>query len=142
MFGKNPQSNLRRKITFLCLNLSDFSQICLEPSSGKHRKKKTTTANDLQCCRWRWGLTTWVIFQRYFFVLFYMHCKILSIFRQGSLKYEKSKEDPFCVVRKRLLKFQEQMSVVVVVWRDCQQLIENYCQEEVKVFCDFLLYYK
>ncbi|XP_005091367.1 protein FAM193A isoform X2 [Aplysia californica] len=57
---------------------------------------------------------------------------ILEQLRQGSLKHEKSKDDPYCVVRKRLLKFQEQMSVVVVVWRDCQQLIENYCQEEVK----------
>ncbi|XP_059163345.1 protein FAM193A-like isoform X3 [Physella acuta] len=57
---------------------------------------------------------------------------ILEHLRQGSVQYERSKEDPYCSVRKRLLKFQEEMSVVVVVWRDCQQLIESYCQEEVK----------
>lgn len=52
------------------------------------------------------------------------------LFRQGSLQYEKSKEDPFCNVRKRLLKFQKNMSVVVVVWRECQQLIDNYRQDD------------
>ncbi|GFO13392.1 protein fam193a-like [Plakobranchus ocellatus] len=57
---------------------------------------------------------------------------ILEQLRQGSVQYERSKDDPYCSVRKRLLKFQEEMSVVVVVWRDCQQLIENYCHEEVK----------
>uniref|UniRef100_A0A0B7A9E4 FAM193 C-terminal domain-containing protein n=1 Tax=Arion vulgaris TaxID=1028688 RepID=A0A0B7A9E4_9EUPU len=56
---------------------------------------------------------------------------ILEQLRQGSVLYERSKNDPYCIVRKRLLKFQEEMSVVVVVWRDCQQLIENYCHEEV-----------
>ncbi|RUS77824.1 hypothetical protein EGW08_014417 [Elysia chlorotica] len=53
--------------------------------------------------------------------------------RQGSKECEKSKDDPFCSVLKRLYKFQDEMSVVVVVWRDCQQLIENYCHEEVKI---------
>lgn len=50
------------------------------------------------------------------------------------MQYDRSKNDPYCAVRKHLLKFQEEMSVVVVIWRDCQQLIENYCQEEVKVW--------
>ncbi|KAK0070404.1 protein FAM193A-like isoform X2 [Biomphalaria pfeifferi] len=57
---------------------------------------------------------------------------ILEQLRQGSVKYERSKDDPYSSIRKRLLKFQEEMSVVVVIWRDCQQLIESYCQEEVK----------
>ncbi|KAH9505081.1 hypothetical protein Btru_059467 [Bulinus truncatus] len=57
---------------------------------------------------------------------------ILEQLRQGSVQYERSKDDPYSCIRKRLLKFQEEMSVVVVVWRDCQQLIESYCQEEVK----------
>ncbi|BFY98299.1 hypothetical protein BsWGS_01340 [Bradybaena similaris] len=57
---------------------------------------------------------------------------ILEQLRQGSVQYDRSKNDPYCAVRKHLLKFQEEMSVVVVIWRDCQQLIENYCQEEVK----------
>lgn len=52
--------------------------------------------------------------------------------RQGSKLYEKSQDDPYCSVLKRLYKYQDEMSVVVVVWRDCQQLIENYCHEEVK----------
>jgi len=57
---------------------------------------------------------------------------ILEQLRQGSIQNERSKDDPYYLVRQRLIKFQEQMSVVVIVWRDCQQLIENYCQEEVK----------
>ena len=58
---------------------------------------------------------------------------LIFFLRQGSIQNERSKDDPYYLVRQRLIKFQEQMSVVVIVWRDCQQLIENYCQEEVKV---------
>ncbi len=41
-------------------------------------------------------------------------------------------EDTYVVLLDKYLRFDDVVSVVSVVWRDCQQMIEEYNDEQVK----------
>ncbi|BFZ01412.1 hypothetical protein BsWGS_04451 [Bradybaena similaris] len=56
---------------------------------------------------------------------------MLEQLRQCSVQFEKSADNPYTSAFHRLLKIQEEMSVVVILWRECQELIENYSQKEI-----------
>ncbi|CAG5129493.1 unnamed protein product, partial [Candidula unifasciata] len=55
---------------------------------------------------------------------------MLAQLRQCSEQYEKSADNPYSLVFHRLLKLQEEMSVVIILWRECQQLVETYSQKD------------
>ena len=53
-------------------------------------------------------------------------------FRLGAASKESYHEDTYPNILHRYLKFDDEMSVVAVVWRDCEQLIEAYNDEQVR----------
>ena len=52
--------------------------------------------------------------------------------REGAASKESYNEDTYPNLLHRFLKFEDEMSVINVVWRDCHQLIENYNEEQVQ----------
>ncbi len=52
--------------------------------------------------------------------------------RLGAASKESYHEDTYPVVLHNYLKFDDELSVVSVVWRDCQQMIEEYNDEQVQ----------
>ena len=44
---------------------------------------------------------------------------------------EGSKEDSYAKILRRYLRFDDEMSVIAVVWRDCHQLLDSYNEEQV-----------
>ena len=44
---------------------------------------------------------------------------------------KEGEEDPYTSVLHGYCKFDDEMSVISVVWRDCYQLIDNYNDEQV-----------
>ena len=51
--------------------------------------------------------------------------------RLGAASKEAYHEDTYPNILHRYLKFDDEMSVISVVWRECEQLIENYNDEQV-----------
>ena len=51
--------------------------------------------------------------------------------RLGAASKEAYHEDTYPNCLHRYLKFDDEMSVISVVWRDCQQLVEVYNEEQV-----------
>ena len=51
--------------------------------------------------------------------------------RHGAASKESYHEDTYPNILHRYLKFDDEMSVISVVWRDCQQLLETYNDEQV-----------
>ena len=49
----------------------------------------------------------------------------------GAASKESYNEDTYPILLHRYLKFDDEMSVISVVWRDSQQLIEQYNEEQV-----------
>ena len=62
---------------------------------------------------------------------------LIKFFRMGAASKESYNEDTYPNLLHRFLKFQDEMSVILVVWRDCQQLIEAYNEQQVQTlnFC-------
>ena len=54
--------------------------------------------------------------------------------RLGAASKEAYHEDTYPNILHRYLKFDDEMSVISVVWRECEQLIENYNDEQVSDF--------
>jgi hypothetical protein len=52
-------------------------------------------------------------------------------FRLGAASKEAYHEDTYPNLLHRYLKFDDEMSVISVVWRDCEQLIGAYNDEQV-----------
>lgn len=50
----------------------------------------------------------------------------------GAASKESYNEDTYPNLLHRYLKFDDEMSVISVVWRDSQQLIEQYNEEQVR----------
>lgn len=55
---------------------------------------------------------------------------LISQLRLGAASKESYTEDTYPNLLHRYLKFEDEMSVISVVWRDCQQLIESYNEEQ------------
>ncbi|KAL3864296.1 hypothetical protein ACJMK2_005990 [Sinanodonta woodiana] len=55
---------------------------------------------------------------------------IIAQLRMGAASKESYNEDTYPNLLHRYLKFDDEMSVISVVWRDCQQLIEAYNEEQ------------
>ncbi len=52
-------------------------------------------------------------------------------FRLGAASKEAYHEDTYPNILHRYLKFDDEMSVISVVWRDCHQLLDAYSEEQV-----------
>ncbi|XP_041368374.1 protein FAM193A-like [Gigantopelta aegis] len=55
---------------------------------------------------------------------------IVDQLRMGAASKESYNEDTYPKLLHDFLKFQDEMSVILVVWRDCQQLIEAYNEQQ------------
>ena len=53
--------------------------------------------------------------------------------RLGAASKEAYHEDTYPNILHRYLKFDDEMSVISVVWCDCQQLLDNYNDEQVRI---------
>ena len=51
----------------------------------------------------------------------------------GAASKESYNEDTYPNLLHRFLKFEDEMSVICVVWRDCHQLLESYNEEQVQI---------
>ena len=54
-------------------------------------------------------------------------------YRLGAASKESYNEDTYPNLLHRFLKFEDEMSVICVVWRDCHQLLESYNEEQVQI---------
>ena len=59
--------------------------------------------------------------------------KLFLFHRLGAASKEAYHEDTYPNILHRYLKFDDEMSVISVVWRDCQQLLDNYNDEQVRI---------
>lgn len=53
--------------------------------------------------------------------------------RLGAASKESYNEDTYPNLLHRFLKFEDEMTVISVVWRDCHQLLESYSEEQVYI---------
>lgn len=58
----------------------------------------------------------------------------------GAASKESYNEDTYPNLLHRYLKFDDEMSVISVVWRDSQQLIEQYNEEQVRCTSHFIYF--
>ena len=63
------------------------------------------------------------------------YCSGDALNRNGALDKESYTEDTYPTLMKRFVSFRNEMSVILVLWHDCQQLIERYNEEQVSHFC-------
>ena len=59
--------------------------------------------------------------------------KLFLFPRLGAASKEAYHEDTYPNILHRYLKFDDEMSVISVVWRDCQQLLDNYNDKQVRI---------
>ena len=59
--------------------------------------------------------------------------KLFLFLRLGAASKEAYHEDTYPNILHRYLKFDDEMSVISVMWRDCQQLLDNYNDEQVRI---------
>ena len=57
---------------------------------------------------------------------------LCSYSRLGAASKEAYHEDTYPNILHRYLKFDDEMSVISVVWRDCHQLLDEYNEEQVR----------
>ena len=60
-----------------------------------------------------------------------LHAVIIAHYRKGGSSRIRVHEDLYASVLHRYLKYDGEMSVVMVLWRDCEQLLEKYNDEQV-----------
>ena len=63
---------------------------------------------------------------------------LLQCYRLGAASKESYNEDTYPNLLHRYLKFEDEMSVISVVWRDCHQLIEGYNEEQVSLLLRYI----
>ena len=67
---------------------------------------------------------------------------MLFLYSLGAASKEAYHEDTYPNILHRYLKFDDEMSVISVVWRDCEQLLENYNDEQVSKVCDVVQFFR
>jgi hypothetical protein len=60
------------------------------------------------------------------------------VFRNGALDKESYTEDTYPNLMKKCVGFRNEMSVILVLWHDCQQLIDRYNEEQVIILFSYL----
>ncbi|XP_046371497.2 protein FAM193A-like isoform X3 [Haliotis rufescens] len=115
---------------FISLLLDEYNQLCL--ASRLTAEYLTDLKEHIKKFNVTWELHNKHLFQSIVYTDPAIHNSLHLVIDQlrGAASKESYNEDTYPNLLHRFLKFQDEMSVILVVWRDCQQLIEAYNEEQ------------